>query len=73
MFIASEKDSGSCALVASVGGGRLVVAHVGDSRAVLCTGELSLYIYVCVCVCVCVYYTHLRRPFFLCGGLTPQQ
>jgi len=45
-FIASENDSGSCALVALVGGGRLFVAHVGDSRAVLCTGKTHLiYIY----------------------------
>jgi protein phosphatase 2C family protein 2/3 len=33
-----ESASGSCALVAVLGGGRLHVAHAGDSRAVLCTG-----------------------------------
>ena len=34
-------NSGACALVAVVGGGRLLTAHVGDSRAVLCTGEVG--------------------------------
>lgn len=38
-FLASENESGSCALVALVGGGRLFMAHVGDSRAVLCSGQ----------------------------------
>lgn len=41
-FLASESESGSCALVALVGGGRLFVAHVGDSRAVLCSGERNV-------------------------------
>ena len=35
---AGSDDSGSCALVAVLGGGTLHTAHVGDSRAVLCTG-----------------------------------
>ena len=35
----SESASGSCALVAVIGGGVLHVAHCGDSRAVLCTGD----------------------------------
>ena len=34
----AEDHSGSCALTAVVGGGKVVTAHVGDSRAVLCTG-----------------------------------
>ena len=34
----SESTSGSCALVAAIGGGKLHLAHCGDSRAVLCTG-----------------------------------
>ena len=34
----TESTSGSCALVAVAGGDALVVAHCGDSRAVLCTG-----------------------------------
>ena len=34
-----EGNSGACALVMVLGGGKLVTAHVGDSRAVLCTGE----------------------------------
>ena len=37
-FRQTEADSGACALVALIGGGRLFVAHVGDSRAVLCSG-----------------------------------
>ena len=35
----SESASGSCAVVAVLGGGRLHIAHIGDSRAVLCAGE----------------------------------
>ena len=31
--------SGSCAVVAVLGGGRLYLAHIGDSRAVLCSGD----------------------------------
>ncbi|EOD03971.1 hypothetical protein EMIHUDRAFT_250758 [Emiliania huxleyi CCMP1516] len=37
-FRQTEADSGACALVALIVGGRLFVAHVGDSRAVLCSG-----------------------------------
>ena len=34
----NQAPSGSCALVAVLGGERIYVAHVGDSRAVLCSG-----------------------------------
>jgi len=38
-FLKTEEASGSCALVAVVGGGRMFLAHAGDSRAVLCSGR----------------------------------
>eukprot|EP00965_Chrysotila_dentata_P016905 560759-Pleurochrysis_carterae.AAC.1 len=38
-FAATQEVSGTCALVALIGGGRMWLAHAGDSRAVLCTSE----------------------------------
>ena len=35
----TESPSGSCAVVAVIGGGKLYLAHIGDSRVVLCSGE----------------------------------
>ena len=38
----SESNSGSCALCVLAAGDTLYSAHIGDSRAVLCTGERSI-------------------------------
>jgi protein phosphatase 2C family protein 2/3 len=43
-FDETDSNAGACALVALCGGGQLHVAHLGDSRAVLCSGESAVAI-----------------------------